>query len=69
MEEGKRTLLADALNSLYTTGIILTKLDIVRASLTLMNLQMEDVEPLDCITVPQILAKILFIVNKHDETL
>ena len=69
LEADKKTMLANALNTIYTTAIILTKMETVRTTLSIINVEPQDYEEEVCVTPPQILAKIVFIVNKFDSTI
>ena len=65
----KKTMLANALNTIFTTAVVLTKMDTIRTTLALLGVQAQDYEDEECVTPPQILAKIVFIVNKFDATI
>ena len=69
LEQPKKTMLANALNTIFTTAVILTKLETIRTTLNLLGIRIQDYKDDECVTVPQILSKILFIVNKHDSTI
>lgn len=62
----KKELLSNALNTIFTTAIVLAKLDVVKSSLTLLGMEPTDFRPSRCVTIPQIYAKILFLVNKEE---
>ena len=69
LSQQKKNLLTGALNQLYTTAVVLSKVDILRITLQLLGMEPTDYEPRQCTTMPQIFSKLLFIINKEDASM
>ena len=61
----KKRMLANALDAIFNTSVILAKMDIIERTLVKLDLEPFDYEDIDLVNLPQIFCKISFIVNEE----